>query len=93
MTHDKLRIGFIPLCDATATLIPTIDAVTPMILAAAQGGGARGRGGMATKLDAARIATNAGVCTVIANGRTPAALDRICKGDTIGTLILPQVVA
>lgn len=82
-----------PASDVTATLIPTIEAVTPTILAAAQGGGARGRGGMATKLDAARIATDAGVCTVIANGRTPAALDRICGGEAIGTLVLPQVVA
>jgi len=79
-----------PALDPNATLIPTIDAITPDVLSAAQGGGTRGRGGMATKLDAARIATDAGVCTVIANGRAPSVVDRVCGGDAVGTLFVPR---
>ena len=76
---------------ADATCIPVVERITPTLLAAANGGGARGRGGMATKVDAARIATQAGICTVIANGRMPGIIDAVCAGRAIGTLFLPEV--
>lgn len=50
------------------------------------GGGAHtGTGGMATKLRAAQIATQAGVDVVIANGREPDTLLAVANGDKHGT--------
>jgi glutamate 5-kinase len=45
---------------------------------------------MASKLDAARIATDSGGVAVIANGRTPGVLDRLFAGEQIGTLFVPK---
>lgn len=45
----------------------------------------RGTGGMITKIDAAEIATNAGVNMVIANGDDPMVILNILKGDEVGT--------
>jgi glutamate 5-kinase len=50
-------------------------------------GGLLGRGGMATKLRAARLAARSGTCTVIASGREPDALLRIRSAENIGTLL------
>jgi glutamate 5-kinase len=48
------------------------------------------RGGMASKLEAARLAVSAGENVVIANGRRPNVLSEILSGEPIGTLILAQ---
>jgi glutamate 5-kinase len=48
------------------------------------------RGGMASKLEAARLAAAAGECVVIANGRRPGVLVEIVAGEPVGTLILAQ---
>ena len=50
-------------------------------------GGQLGRGGMATKLRAARLAARSGTCTVIASGREPEVLLRIRNAENIGTLL------
>lgn len=74
-------------------LVRTIDAAT---LALARGGNGRGRGGMSSKLEAARIATHAGRTVVISNGRRPAVLETILDAlvdpetFTAGTLFLPS---
>ena len=49
--------------------------------------GALGRGGMQTKLEAARLASRSGCNTVIAGGRNQDILTRICKGENLGTLL------
>jgi glutamate 5-kinase len=46
-----------------------------------------GRGGMITKLDAARLAARSGADTVLANGRADHALRSILAGEGIGTLL------
>jgi len=46
----------------------------------------RSRGGMVTKLQAAKLATGSGVDVVIANGREPDVLPRLAAGESIGTL-------
>jgi glutamate 5-kinase len=46
----------------------------------------QGTGGMATKIEAARLATSSGVNVVIADGREPDILMRISHGEDIGTL-------
>jgi glutamate 5-kinase len=48
------------------------------------------RGGMATKIKAAKTAAHFGVPTIIANGKTKGNLSKILQGDDIGTLILPK---
>jgi glutamate 5-kinase len=49
-----------------------------------------GRGGIQTKLAAAKIATQSGCATIIASGKVPAILDRLFDGEQIGTLFLSK---
>src|SRR5262245_43351013 len=51
------------------------------------------RGGMASKLEAARLAVAAGECVVIANGRRPNVLVDILAGECVGTLFSAQAPA
>lgn len=75
-----------PHKDPSATLIPVVHQITPEILALAGGvGSSLGSGGMATKLRAAQIATEAGIDMVIANGETPEGLYAIGEDKPIGT--------
>jgi glutamate 5-kinase len=48
------------------------------------------RGGMASKLEATRLAVSAGESVVIANGRRPNVLVDILAGEQVGTLFLAQ---
>jgi glutamate 5-kinase len=48
-----------------------------------------GRGGMVTKVSAARLASRSGTATFIACGREPGVLERIAQGERTGTLLLP----
>lgn len=75
-----------PQQDAHARLIPTVTEITPELEALACGAGsALGTGGMQTKLEAAKIATAAGVEMVIANGARPENLYEIAAGKPCGT--------
>ena len=75
-----------PRKDASAALIPQVDEITPEIIALGGGNGSSlGTGGMATKLRAAQIATQAGADMIIANGENPDALYDIIDGKPIGT--------
>jgi len=49
-----------------------------------------GTGGMVTKIEAARIATSAGVRTVITEGRYPETIEKILQGEPLGTRFEPQ---
>jgi glutamate 5-kinase len=48
------------------------------------------KGGVASKLEAARIVTTAGENMIITSGREPGVLTRILNGEEIGTLFLGQ---
>ena len=50
--------------------------------------GELGRGGMATKLRAARLAARSGSATIIASGHEDAVLNKIHQGNSIGTLLM-----
>ncbi|HLA84404.1 MAG TPA: glutamate 5-kinase [Thermoguttaceae bacterium] len=52
--------------------------------------GGLGKGGMASKLEAARLATSAGENVIIASGRAPGVLAKILAGEEVGTLITAQ---
>lgn len=63
-----------------------IEHISPAIEAAAGGAGSvGGTGGMKTKLEAARIATRAGIELCIAQGREPDIAVRIVRGEEVGT--------
>jgi glutamate 5-kinase len=49
--------------------------------------GTLGRGGMVTKLQAARLAARSGCNTLIVGGRNPNILHQVAAGETIGTLL------
>jgi len=53
-------------------------------------GSAIGSGGMITKILAAKRAAGSGASTVIAYGREPQVLIRLCQGESIGTLLVAQ---
>ena len=69
-----------------AVRIPEVRHIGPEIRAAAgQTGTERGRGGMATKIDAAEIATRIGTSVIIASGTAPEVLVRLSNGEDLGT--------
>lgn len=75
-----------PRKNPDAVLIPVVDNITPDVLALAGGtGSSLGSGGMATKLKAATIATEAGIDMVIANGENPKILYDLFDGKQVGT--------
>lgn len=75
-----------PRKDPDATLIPVVETITPEILALAGGtGSSLGSGGMATKLKAAQICTEAGIDMIIANGEAPERLYDLFAGTPVGT--------
>ena len=68
-------------------LLDVVDEVTPSLEERAGGAGhAFGRGGMITKLQAARSAAHSGAATVICNARTRDSLIRAAAGEPLGTL-------
>lgn len=71
-------------------LVSQVPAINDEVRNFAQGKNGRGRGGMATKLEAARIATETNGMAVIANGRLPNVIERVCAGEVVGTLFLPR---
>lgn len=75
-----------PNDDPEAQLLSEVTEITDQLVQSARSRGSRwGTGGMASKLEAARIATAAGTTTVIAEGRDPTNLRRILAGEAVGT--------
>ncbi len=82
-----------PHKDKNAVLLETVEEITPEIESMTGGAGSKlGTGGMTTKLNAAKIATEAGIDMVIANGREPAVLYDIIEGKKAGTKFLARKV-
>ena len=78
-----------PRKDKTATLVQQAQAGDPALETMAGGAGSSiGRGGMLTKILAAKRAAGSGASTVIAWGCEPDALLRLCAGESIGTLLV-----
>lgn len=76
-----------PRFNNDARLITKIEMIDEKVQSFAGGAGSRrGTGGMITKLKAAKLATDQGIKTIITNGRNPASLYKIIKGEAIGTL-------
>ena len=78
-----------PRHDPAARLIGEARAGDPALEAMAGGAGsALGRGGMLTKVLAARRAASSGAHTLIASGREPDVLPRLARGEAIGTQLV-----
>ncbi len=82
-----------PNVDPDAHLIPLVERITEDEVDRLGGPSldALGRGGMRTKLEAARMAANSGVDVFIANGRTPDVIERIVDGEHLGTFFPRRV--
>jgi len=71
--------------------ISTVFEITDDIVRSAGGKGSRyATGGMKTKIEAAKIASNAGCRIVLANGRLKDVIRRIVAGEDIGTIFMPK---
>jgi glutamate 5-kinase len=80
-----------PNRDPDAKLVSTVERLD--VDTEAMGGASwdsKGRGGMATKLEAAKLATNSGVDVVIASGLEREVLTRLTGGERIGTFLPAQ---
>lgn len=81
-----------PRRDPLARLLPRVVAGDPTLEAMAGGAGSSiGRGGMITKVLAARRAAGSGAHTVIASGREPSVLVRLAGGESVGTQFVAQM--
>ncbi len=74
-----------PRHDPAAELVSQCDVHAPELDAMAGDGGALGRGGMITKLRAARLAARSGTETIIASGRETDIVARATAGEMVGT--------
>ena len=75
-----------PRTDPAAEHIDTVERVTPELEALAGGAGtANGTGGMATKVEGAKLATGAGVSVVICRSTEPEVLKKAVEGAARGT--------
>lgn len=80
-----------PRADPTATIVHAGRAGDPALEAMAGGAGsAIGRGGMLTKVLAAKRAARSGATTIIACGREPDVLSRLAGGERLGTTLTAQ---
>ncbi|MDP2948230.1 MAG: glutamate 5-kinase [Chloroflexota bacterium] len=80
-----------PRHDPSARLIERVDRIDKEIEQLSGDSAARGVGGMATKIQAAKLATAGGTHVVIADGREKDILTRLAEGEAVGTLFPPTV--
>ena len=91
LTDQKGLYTADPRKDPSATFVHEARAGDPALEAMAGGAGSSiGKGGMITKILAARRAAGSGASTLIAWGREPDALLRAARGEVIGTLLVAQ---
>ena len=91
LTDQKGLYTADPRLDSTATFVHEAFAGDAALEEMAGGAGSSlGKGGMITKILAAKRAAGSGASTVIAWGREPDALVRLSQGEAIGTLLVAQ---
>jgi glutamate 5-kinase len=77
--------------DPAAQVITTVPRLDESILSLARDKATGiSKGGMASKLEAARLATTAGENVIITSGKSPGNLRRILAGEEVGTLLVAQ---
>ncbi|MEJ2044196.1 MAG: glutamate 5-kinase [Reinekea sp.] len=80
-----------PRQSADAKLIQQAYATDPYLTSVAGDGGKLGRGGMVTKVRAAKLAARSGAHTIIVGGRLPDVLTRLRQGEALGTHLMPDL--
>ena len=91
LTDQKGLYTADPRRDSAAEFVHQAQAGDPLLEEMAGGAGSGiGTGGMITKILAAKRAAGSGASTVIAWGREPRVLQRLCAGEAIGTSLLAQ---
>jgi len=91
LTDQKGLFNKDPRVNNDATFISEGLAMNPdYVQFAGSAGSAISRGGMATKVQAARMAAKAGCATVIVSGREENVLTRVRACEVIGTLLVPE---
>ena len=91
LTDQKGLYTADPRKDPSAQFVHEARAGDPALEAMAGGAGSSiGKGGMITKILAAKRAAGSGASTVIAWGREPDVLVRLAQGEAIGTLLVAQ---
>jgi len=88
LTDQQGMFNADPRSNPDAQLISEVAADDASLLAMAGDGGSLGRGGMITKVRAAKLAARSGAHTVIAGGRIDRVLPRIHAGESVGTLMV-----
>jgi glutamate 5-kinase len=89
LTDQKGLYTADPRKDSSAQLVRRAKSGDPTLEAMAGGAGSSlGRGGMLTKILAAKRAAGSGASTAIAWGREPDALLRLARGHVVGTLLV-----
>ncbi|EYC50434.1 gamma-glutamyl kinase [Hylemonella gracilis str. Niagara R] len=91
LTDQKGLYTADPRKDPAAQFVHEARAGDPALEQMAGGAGSSiGKGGMITKILAAKRAAGSGASTVIAWGREPSVLLRLAQGEAIGTLLVAQ---
>ncbi|NLA72538.1 MAG: glutamate 5-kinase [Clostridiales bacterium] len=76
-----------PHTEEDAVLIPVVNEIDGSVFEIAEGkGSSRGTGGMFTKIQAAKLAGENGIPTIIMNGENPEDMYRLMEGRQVGTL-------
>jgi glutamate 5-kinase len=78
------------LLDAEGNVIPLVRDIDQVKNLANGEKGRFSRGGMASKLEAVKMAVDAGITTVIMNGRRPERIPDVIAGKQVGTRFLPR---
>lgn len=78
-----------PKDNPNAKLISEVKELTPEIENYAKSASNGGRGGMITKLQAAKVVTHSGGSVIIANGKTPQIIRKLFTGGKFGTTFYP----
>ena len=77
--------------DPAAQIVPVVKSWVPDLMKmVAEKHSRRSKGGMSSKLNAAKMITGSGGCVIIANGDKPGTLTELFDGRETGTLFLPQ---
>ncbi len=90
LTDQQGLMSANPATHPDAELIKSQSAGAPELDAMAGEGSALGRGGMITKIRAARTAARSGANTIIASGREESVIRRLGQSDITGTLLTPD---
>jgi len=86
LTDQQGMFDLDPRSNPEAKLLSTVRALDDSLFEMAGGGGVLGRGGMVTKVRAARLAARSGCPTLIASGESDNVLSRLMSGEMLGTL-------